>query len=118
GGPSSKLGSASAGTRGDRRADASERSIAWALIYFTLRSILSSLLVLRATRYWARIPGLANLQACCRSVADIVEDVRDGRFDDGCCRCDADGGSGCRCRAVDNGEPEAPTPSLAVAETH
>lgn len=35
------------------------------LIFFTLRSLLASLLVLRATAYWNRVPALAELQEAC-----------------------------------------------------
>ena len=117
GGPSSRLGLRPEATNVSVDVNCTrERSIAWALVYFTLRSILSSLLVLRATSYWNRIPRLANLQACCRSVADLVEDVREGRHGE-------EGLGGCHCGATGKKGPEVPsgTParaSLAVAETH
>jgi hypothetical protein len=137
GGPSSKLGSMRSAADTDRVAAGSpERSIAWALIYFTLRSILSSLLVLRASRYWNRIPRLENLQTCCRSVADIVEEIREGERGVPCTQCDEGGLAGCCCQGgredgpIVPAVPKTPEPeanvaaitarraSLAVAETH
>ncbi len=42
------------------------------LILLSLRSILATLLVLKATAYWRRIPALEELQASCVRVADCV----------------------------------------------
>lgn len=48
-----------------RRAAAGSAALARLLIYFVLRSLLASLLVLRATAYWRRVPALADLQDAC-----------------------------------------------------
>ncbi len=40
-------------------------SLGGVMIFFTLRSLLSSLLVLRATAYWSRVPSLVELQEAC-----------------------------------------------------
>ncbi|MFW5884369.1 MAG: hypothetical protein ACOCVW_02705 [bacterium] len=57
GGPSARipLGKATAGSA----------ALARLLIFFTLRSLLASLLVLRATAYWNRVPALRDLQEAC-----------------------------------------------------
>lgn len=43
------------------------------VILITLRSILATLLVLRTTRYWQRVPELARLHECCVQVAHTFE---------------------------------------------
>ena len=40
-------------------------SLARVLAFYTLRSLLASLLVLRASAYWRRVPELTELQAAC-----------------------------------------------------
>lgn len=55
GGPSTRLPGARDGAA----------SLGGVLLFFTLRSLLSSLLVLRATAYWARVPSLVELQEAC-----------------------------------------------------
>lgn len=40
-------------------------ALARVLVFFTLRSLLASLLVLRATAYWCRVPELRELQEAC-----------------------------------------------------
>ena len=42
------------------------------LILLTLRSILATLLVLKASAYWRRVPVLTELQARCLQVANCV----------------------------------------------
>lgn len=42
------------------------------LILLTLRSILATLLVLKASAYWRRVPALEELQTSCVKVADCV----------------------------------------------
>ena len=44
------------------------------LMYFTLRGVLASLLVLRATAYWKKVPDLEQLQMCSRRLADALEE--------------------------------------------
>lgn len=61
GGPSAKVGD---GTRG----------VSYMLMYFTLRGVLASLLVLRATAYWKKVPDLEQLQMCSRRLADALEE--------------------------------------------
>ncbi|TVQ26789.1 MAG: hypothetical protein EA382_04800 [Spirochaetaceae bacterium] len=47
-------------------------ALARCLVYYTLRSLLASLLVLRATVYWQRVPELEALkEACARLTAEI-----------------------------------------------
>ena len=60
--------------------------------FFTLRSLLASLLVLRATAYWARVPALGELQQACAQFNRCLEEP-DGRV--GATRSD-DGGPGTR----------------------
>ena len=43
------------------------------LILLTLRSILATLLVLKATAYWRRVPALEELQTSCVKVAECVD---------------------------------------------
>ena len=43
------------------------------LILLTLRSILATLLVLKATAYWRRVPALEELQTSCVKVATCVD---------------------------------------------
>lgn len=43
----------------------SASSLARVLAFYTLRSLLASLLVLRASAYWWRVPELAELQTAC-----------------------------------------------------
>ena len=69
GGPSSRISPiliAEASTPGN---DHPMRSC---LILLTLRSILATLLVLKASAYWRRVPVLAELQARCLQVANCV----------------------------------------------
>ena len=49
------------------------------LILLALRSILATLLVLKATAYWRRVPALEELQTSCVKVADCVEPPVFGR---------------------------------------
>jgi len=49
------------------------------LILLTLRSILATLLVLKASAYWRRVPVLAELQDRCLQVANCVGDTIPGR---------------------------------------
>ena len=51
-----------------------DRPMAACLILLTLRSILATLLVLKATAYWQRIPALEELQASCSRVAGCMEE--------------------------------------------
>jgi hypothetical protein len=60
GGPSSKVGGGPGG-------------MCSMLMYFTIRGVLASLLVLRATVYWAKIPDLEQLHRCSRRLADVLE---------------------------------------------
>ncbi len=60
--------------------------------FFTLRSLLASLLVLRATAYWARVPALGELQQACAQFSRCLEEPH-GRL--GATRPD-DGGPGTR----------------------
>jgi hypothetical protein len=60
GGPSAKVGGGAYG-------------VSYMLMYFTIRGVLASLLVLRATVYWSKIPDLEQLQRCSRRVADVLE---------------------------------------------
>ena len=48
-----------------RTATTGSAALARLLIFFALRSLLASLLVLRATAYWSRVPALADLQKAC-----------------------------------------------------
>lgn len=57
GGPSARIQACAA--------SAGSAALARLLIFFTLRSLLASLLVLRATAYWSRVPALADLQEAC-----------------------------------------------------
>ena len=53
-------------------------ALARCLVYYTLRSLLASLLVLRATVYWQRVPELEALkEACARLTAEIDGDPPD-----------------------------------------
>lgn len=61
GGPSAKVGG---GTHG----------VSYMLMYFTVRGVLATLLVLRATVYWTRVPDLEYLHRCSRRVADVLEE--------------------------------------------
>lgn len=48
------------------------RPMTTCLILLALRSILATLLVLKATTYWRRIPALEELQASCIKVAEFM----------------------------------------------
>ena len=61
GGPSALVAVATADEAGRDGAVSYVRCMA----FFTLRSLLASLLVLRATAYWARVPALEELQHDC-----------------------------------------------------
>ena len=69
GGPSQRVrvslfaGEAGSGTA--RESEVAGSSRARVLAFFTLRSLLASLLVLRASAYWRRVPELAELQEAC-----------------------------------------------------
>ena len=60
GGPSARFPLAPGGV-----ATGGSQTLARVLIFFTLRSLLASLLVLRATAYWNRVPALRDLQEAC-----------------------------------------------------
>jgi hypothetical protein len=64
GGPSARL-PVSLAAEPNGRAEGGADSLARVLIFFTLRSLLASLLVLRVTAYWARVPALQDLQEAC-----------------------------------------------------
>jgi len=49
-------------------AETSPVSLARCLTYFTLRSLLASLLVLRATDYWSKVPALEELHQACAAL--------------------------------------------------
>lgn len=77
--------------------------LARCLIYYTLRSVLASLLVLRATVYWQRVPALVELQIACARLNGILgaepvpthgneggDEAHKGRYDKRCdelCSC-------------------------------
>ncbi len=94
GGPSALLG-VSAGAagatnreEGGRAAPGNEAiSFVRCVAFFTLRSLLASLLVLRATAYWTRVPALGELQQACARFNRCLEEpdgaVQTGRPDAG-----------------------------------
>lgn len=47
-------------------------SLTRCLIYFSMRSLLASILVLRATIYWDRVPALRELQESCASLNECL----------------------------------------------
>lgn len=63
GGPSARVPVALSGAP-----TAGAATLAHCLISFTLRSLLASLLVLRTTVYWSRVPALEELQEACVSL--------------------------------------------------
>ncbi len=72
GGPSALVGVSAVAAEGTNReeggrAAAGDEAISFVrcVAFFTLRSLLASLLVLRATAYWARVPALHELQQAC-----------------------------------------------------
>ncbi|MFW5689853.1 MAG: hypothetical protein ACOC1U_09795, partial [Spirochaetota bacterium] len=60
--------------------------VARCLLFFTLRSLFASLLALRATAYWARVPELAELREACSLLDRCLDD---------------DGSNAARCREDD-----------------
>ena len=69
GGPSSRI---SPILIAETSAPGNERPMRSCLILLTLRSILATLLVLKASAYWRRVPVLTELQARCLQVANSV----------------------------------------------
>lgn len=66
GGPSARIPvSLGPGEVPPRPAAGESTALARVLVFFTLRSLLASLLVLRATAYWSRVPALRELQDAC-----------------------------------------------------
>ena len=50
-------------------------SLARCLTYFTLRSLLASLLVLRTTDYWSKVPALEELHRACAELGRCLGEV-------------------------------------------
>jgi hypothetical protein len=75
GGPSTVSALAPADGHGPGTAFAAVRC----MVFFTLRSLLASLLALRATAYWTRVPALEELQLDCALLnRRLAESERDG----------------------------------------
>lgn len=70
GGPSARFGLGGRPITAREAAATAANSLTRCLIYFSMRSLLASLLVLRATVYWERVPALRELQESCASVND------------------------------------------------
>lgn len=54
--------------------------LARVLVYYAVRSLLASLLVLRATAYWARVPALGELQDACALLSRCLDEGDESGF--------------------------------------
>lgn len=77
GGPSARLSPLLAtvrpGSPGPAAGHGGAQSAALCMVLLTLRSILATLLVLKASPYWRRVPVLDELQDHCAAVADLLD---------------------------------------------
>ena len=76
-------------------------SLSRCLAYFTVRSLLASLLVLRTTVYWQRVPELRELQEVCGRLGEELGDL----WEQDQPRLDDEGGAFAACAEGSGGSP-------------